>query len=460
MSLTPPTCVGKLQAALHGKAKGNPTYRFYLLYDKVYRMDVLLFAYQCCRANDGKPGVDGQTFEDIEKYGRRRWVEELAEDLRKKTYHPSPVRRVWIPKADGKQRPLGIPTIRDRVVQMAAVVILEPIFEADLQPEQYAYRRKRGALDAVNTVTELLKTGHTEVVDADLSGYFDTIPHTELMKSVARRISDGNLLHLIKMWLEAPVEETDERGRRQRTTRNKDTGRGTPQGGVASPLLANIDIRRFVLGWKQLGYAQKLKAVIVNYADDFVICTRRGRAEEAMRLMRGIMEKLRLTVNEEKTRICHLPSESFDFLGYTFGTQYHPGTGAAYVGPRPSKKKIINHCQAISHMTDPRTCGQDAEALVGKLNARLRGWSNDFRVGTVVKAYATVMHHVRRRLRRWLCAKHKVRGSGWNRFSDAYLHGELDLFLFPGCAYYDPCAKTMRKSCPRAGCGKTARPVR
>jgi hypothetical protein len=172
------------------------------------------------------------------------------------------------------------------------------------------------------------------------------------------------------------------------------------------------------------------------------------------------MKTLRLTVNEEKTRICHLPSESFDFLGSTFGTQYHPRTGAAYVGPRPSKKKINNHCQVISHMTDPRTCGQDAEAVVGKLNARLRGWSNYFRVGTVVKAYVTVMHHVRRRLRRWLCAKHKVRGSGWNRFSDAYLHGELGLFLFPGCAYYDPCAKTMRKSCPRAGCGKTARPVR
>ena len=239
MSLEPPEKVGKLQTALHAKAKASPSYRFYLLYDKLYRWDVLVYAYERCKANKGAAGVDGQTFAYIEAYGERRWLEELAKELQDKTYQARPVLRVWIPKPDGKQRPLGIPTIRDRVVQMAAVLVLEPIFEADLPSEQHAYRPGQSALDAVCKVHKLLDAGYTDVVDADLSGYFDSIPHADLMKSVARRISDRHLLHLIKMWLEAPVEETDERGRTQRTTRNKDEGRGTPQGGVASPLSAN-----------------------------------------------------------------------------------------------------------------------------------------------------------------------------------------------------------------------------
>ena len=240
MSLTPPSKVGKLQEALHAKAKKASTYRFYALYDKVYRIDVLLHAYQCCRANDGSPGVDGQTFEDIEAYGLMKWLDELTEELRSETYRPQAVRRVWIPKPDGKQRPLGIPTVKDRVVQTAALVVLEPIFEADLQPEQHAYRPGRSALDAVRQVQALVIQGHTEVIDADLSGYFDSIPHADLMKSAARRVSDRRLLHLIKMWLETPVEERDERGRCSRTTHAKDEGRGTPQGSPLSPLLTDL----------------------------------------------------------------------------------------------------------------------------------------------------------------------------------------------------------------------------
>ena len=235
MSLPTLPKVQKLQDALHAKAKGSPEFRFYTLYDKVFRDDVLWLAHRRCLINGGAAGVDGQTFEDIEAYGVMKWLGELSEELRRKTYRPSPVRRVYIPKPDGTQRPLGISTIKDRVVMTAAVLVLEPIFEADLQPEQHAYRPGRSALDAVHQVHSLLNTGYTEVVDADLSGYFDSIPHLELMKSVSRRISDRNVLRLIKMWLEAPVEEIDHRGRRHRTTQNKDERRGCPQGAPVTP---------------------------------------------------------------------------------------------------------------------------------------------------------------------------------------------------------------------------------
>ena len=235
MNLAAPSSVQKLQTALHEKAKESPDLRFHALYDKVYRRDILAFAYQCCKTNGGAAGVDGQSFEHIEEYGVERWLDELAEELKSRIYQPHPVRRVYIPKPDGKQRPLGVPTIRDRTVQTAAVLVLEPIFEADLQLEQYAYRKDRSALDAVRHVHKLINTGHGEIVDADLSGYFDSIPHAELLKSVARRVVDGAMLHLIKMWLEAPVEETDERGNKRRSTRNRDEGQGTPQGAPFTP---------------------------------------------------------------------------------------------------------------------------------------------------------------------------------------------------------------------------------
>jgi len=426
VSLSPPSKVEKLQAALHAKAKASPSYRFYALYDKVYRKDILAHGYNCCKANGGAAGVDGQEFADIEAYGVERWLGELAEALRTKTYRPQAVRRVYIPKANGKQRPLGIPTITDRVAQMAALQVLGPIFEADLQPEQYAYRAKRSALDAVKAVHALVNTGHTEVVDADLSGYFDTIPHAELMKSVARRVSDKHMLHLIKMWLTAPVEERDERGRTYRTTRNKDQGRGVPQGAPISPLLSNLYMRRYLLGWKVLGHEKRLDAHIVNYADDYVICCR-GTAEAADRVMRSMMSRLKLTVNEAKTHLCRLPEESFDFLGYTIGRCYSPKTGWCHIGTRPAKKRVQRICAAVSEMTSRRWLLQDVEARVGALNRMLNGWANYFCLGSVSKAYRAVDAHVRQRLRRWLCRKHKIDGSGWSRWPDAYLDERLGL---------------------------------
>ena len=430
MSLPTLETVQKLQGALHAKAKGDPKFRFYSLYDKLFREDVLWSAWQRCRHHGGAPGVDGQAFADIEGYGVRKWLEELAEELRSKTYQPPAVRRVWIPKPDGKQRPLGIPTIKDRVVQTALLIVLEPIFEADLQDEQYAYRAERSALDAVQAVHKLLTAGYTEVVDADLSGYFDSIPHAELMQCVARRVSDKAMLHLIKLWLVGAVEERDARGHTHRTTRNKDEGRGSPQGAPISPLLANLYMRRFVLGWKTLGHQQSLKARIVNYADDFVICCRCTGAQ-ADAVMRDMMRRLKLTVNETKTKLCRAPAEAFDFLGYTFGRCYSARTGRAYLGTAPASKKIRTLCESISEQTRRRYTLLDAEILVGRLNRQLRGWANYFCLGPVSKAYRAVNAHVTSRLRQWLCAKHKESSRGTSRFPDEYLHHTLGLVHLP-----------------------------
>jgi len=413
--------------ALHAKAKAEVGCRFYALYDKIYREDILEHAYAQCRSNKGAPGVDAQDFEDVEAYGVQRWLGELALALREESYQPDPIRRVWIPKANGKFRPLGISTLRDRVCMTAAMLVLGPIYEADLPPEQYAYRPGRNAQQAAVEVHEALFRGRTEVVDADLADYFGSIPHAELLKSVARRIVDRRVLHLIKQWLVCPVEESDKRGRKTRTTEAKDNGRGIPQGSPISPLLANIYMRRFVLAWKKLGLERKLGSRIITYADDLVILCKKGKAEEALLKLREIMGKLKLTVNEEKTRVCKVPEGEFDFLGYAFGRIYSARTGQANLGLRPSKKSIKRMVDKVHAMTAEATGWQDATALVGKLNRSLRGWANYFKVGTVNKAYRAIDVYTMARLSRWLRNKYKIRRRGYGDYPPSYIYETMGL---------------------------------
>ena len=422
VSLTTPEHVRRLQQKLYVKAKQEPAYRFYLLYDKMHRADILAHAYRLSRAARGAAGVDGVTFEAIEAAGVELWLAEVSEALRTHTYRPAPVRRVLIPKPGGGERPLGIPTIRDRVVQTAAKLVLEPIFEADFDDSAYGYRPRRSAEDAVQAVHGALRAGYTDVVDADLSKYFDTIPHHELLQCVARRVVDRHVLHLVKMWLTVPVEERDAAGHR-RLTGGKRSTRGTPQGGVISPLLANIYMHRFLRAWRQGDKGRQFRARVMTYADDFVIVSR-GAATEALTWTRGVMTRMGLTLNEAKTSIRDARRESFDFLGYTFGPDRSRTDGQPYLGAKPSTKSVQRVKAAVRAVLHPGNQAPGPEVAVA-VNRRLRGWSAYFRYGTRRRAYRAVDRYVFEAVGHFLRRRHGVLTRGTRQFGAAQVFGRL-----------------------------------
>jgi len=422
MSLTTPDNIRTLQRKLYLKAKAEPAYRFYLLYDKVYRADILRHAYDSVRANRGAPGVDGVSCAAIEAAGLESWLAGIETELRTKTYQPQPVRRVMIPKPGGGERPLGIPTIRDRVVQTAAKLVLEPIFEADLEPTAYGYRPGRSGIDAVKAVHRLLCQGFTDVVDADLSKYFDTIPHDELLGSVAARIVDRHVLRLIKLWLKAPVEETDPDGRR-RMSGGKQSACGTPQGGVISPLLANRYMNRFLRHWRHQERGAAYLAHVVNYADDFVILSR-GHADEALTWTRRVMSRLGLTVNETKTTVRDARQERFDFLGYSFGPHHYRKDGHWYLGASPSPKSVQRLKARVGEILIPGNVAP-WDDVRGRLNHLLRGWAAYFGYGTRLMAYRAVDNHVHASVRGFLTRRHNVPTRGTRQFSDQVVFGKL-----------------------------------
>jgi group II intron reverse transcriptase/maturase len=427
---TPLERVRTLQTSLQAKAKAEPAFRFYSLWDKVCRADVLDEAYQACRRNDGAPGVDGMTFDRITAYGQDRWLEELRQELRAGNYRPQPLLRVWIPKSNGSQRPLGIPPIRDRTVMMAALLVLGPIFEADLLRNQYGFRPGMDAKMAVRQAFwHVSDHGRSEVVDADLSDYFSSIPHAPLMRCVSRRVADGTLLSVIKSWLTAPVIERDQRTARC-TAEAKDRHRGTPQGSPISPLLANLYFRRFLLAWERFGHRSRLDAHVVNYADDFVICCRPGNGSAALTTMRQLMIRLGLTVNEAKTRLVRLPEESFDFLGYSIGRLYGKD-GAPFIGTKPSRKAVRRLLQRIHDATTPHKHAESPERRIAAINRLLRGWAAYFNQGPVLPTYKVVRWYVQRRLQRWLTRRSGQAGTGYRHYPDGYLYETLGLYALP-----------------------------
>jgi RNA-directed DNA polymerase len=427
---TPLERVRKLQIALPAKAKAEPAFRFYFLWDKVCRADVLDEAYRACRRNGGTPGCDGMTFDQIAAHGQERWLEELRQELRAGEYRSQSLLRVWIPKSNGSQRPLGISCIRGRVVEMAVLLVVGPIFEADLLGNQYGFRPAMDAKMAIRKAFwHITARGRSEVVDADLSDYFTSIPHGPLLRCVSRRIADGKLLSIIKSWLTVPVIERDQRTTRC-TTEAKDRHRGTPQGSPISPLLANLYFRRFLLAWEVFGHCTRLDAYVVNYADDLVICCQPGNGPAALTTMRQLMTRLGLTVNEAKTRLVRLPEERFDFLGYSIG-RFYGKDGAPYIGTIPSRKAVRRLLQRIHDATTPHKHAESPELRIAAINPLLRGWAAYFNQGPVLRTYKVVRWYVQRRLQRWLRRRRGQAGTGYRQHPDEYLYETLGLYSLP-----------------------------
>ncbi len=424
--LTTPVKIQEFQRGLYRKAKQEKEFRFYALYDKVYRADILSHACRIVRANKGAPGVDGVTFESIENMegGQQRYLQEIAEELKEKKYISQPVRRVYIPKANGRQRPLGIPTIKDRIVQMAVKIVIEPIFEADFQDNSYGFRPNRNAHQAVDDISYHLVRGKTQVIDADLSKYFDTIPHDKLLKLVATRTVDKNILRLIKQWLKAPVVEEDKDGKK----RYKGNDKGTPQGGVISPLLANIYLNVLDSIWKLKKVQERFGARLIRYADDFVVLTN-SNTERVMRGIKAVLKDLSLSLNEDKTRVIDARCEGFDFLGFAITMVKNPKTGKNFPLIRPSKK-AMNHIRAeIKGHTCRRNYTLPEEVVVAKLNATVRGWVNYFYYRHCSRNMSVLKYYLERRVKTFIKRKHRL--TAYSAYSYEYLYDSLGLYKIP-----------------------------
>ena len=424
--------VRALQRKLYLKAKHQPTFRFYSLYDKVYRSDVLQHAYDRVRQNKGSPGIDGETFESIETgIGRTAYIQEIQKTLKAKTYRAMPVKRVEIPKSNGETRPLGIPCIKDRIVQMAAKLIIEPIFEADFSPHSYGFRPKRSAHQAMDDIKDGLLTGHTHVIDADLSKYFDTIPHDKLQKTVAERIVESQLLSLLKQWLKVRIIKV-ENGKETTVGGGKKTRKGTPQGGVISPLLANIYLNILDRIWDRNQLAEKHKARLVRYADDMVILCA-GETPLPYALLQTILSKLELRLNEDKTQIRDARKERFEFLGYSVGIARAKQSGKYFPLVEPSDKSIQSIKQKIKYYTRRDMNPVPIEIIVGKLNQTARGWSNYFHYGHGHRKMRKVKYYMEESLRLHLRYRHKVnnRGAAYTRFPRRFIYDYLGLYKVP-----------------------------
>ncbi|MBK5276191.1 MAG: group II intron reverse transcriptase/maturase [Desulfuromonadales bacterium] len=435
--LTTPETIRTLQRKLYRKAKQEPACRFHALYDKIYRADILEFAYRLVRANKGSAGIDGVTFEAIEENeGAPAFIGELEEALRNKTYKPDPVKRVMIPKSDGNQRPLGIPAIRDRVAQMAAKLVIEPIFEADFCETSYGFRPKKSAHDAVDDVTYAMNTGYTEVIDADLSKYFDTIPHANLMATVAERICDGEVLHLLQMWLKAPIMEMDKDGTKRNIGGGKGNRKGTPQGGVISPLLSNLYLHILDRIWERNNLQQRLGARIVRYADDIVLLCKRGKSGRVMTIFRQILERLKLTLNESKTKIVNAHKGKFDFLGFSIRMAESWKTGNLYPHVQPSKKSLQKIKDRVTGLTARRRTIMTLEWIVKEVNATVRGWVGYFHYRNCSKALGQIRSHVEERLITHLRKRHKIRNrnAGYVRFPNRLIYKRYSLYKVPTTA--------------------------
>lgn len=423
-----PDKVRKLQIALYRKAKAEPEYRFWSLYGELSRLDVLNRALEAQAANDGATGVDGETLAaiNVSPAVRQQWLERLQKELQTKTYRASPVRRVWLAKSNGGQRPLGIPTVKDRVVQTAVYLVLMPIWEADFHPRSYGFRPKRRAHQAIAEIEQATRQGYVEIIDADLTKYFDTIPHRELLKAVARRVRDGSVLRLVKSWLRAPVVEEDKEG----TRRVNPNLCGTPQGGVISPLLANLYLNPLDHG---VNGNTSGRARLVRYADDFVIACAPGRGGEIRTRLKHWLTAKGLTLNEAKTRLVDIRQTGINFLGFNLKRR-KSGRGGGYLHIEPSQKSRLHLREKLRGIFNHRTHWRAVPDVVKEANQILRGWAGYFHHGNSVSVMKRLRNYSQNRFRRWLWRKHACRHNLWEDYPNEQLHTRYGLFELPTTA--------------------------